>query len=236
MKLRIKFLGSGPFAEPIRDVLAKRFGLVDENPDLQVVANYGRILTQDEIEAPKYGTINIHPSCLPKYRGASPLQTAILNGEEKTCVCIIKMVKLVDAGPILGCEEIKIDPNETFESLTKKTAQLASQLIPLVILQYISGSISPQQQDESKATQTKKLVRDDGKLDLSKPPEMLERQIRAYHPWPGSFIILEGGSRLIIHQAHLEKGKLVLDLVQKEGRKPIAFEQFKLGFRGKLPL
>lgn len=233
MKLKIRFLGQGLFAEPIKEMLNKRFELVEDNPDLQVVANYGRILTKPEIEAPKYGTINVHPSCLPKYRGSTPLQSAILNGDQETCICIIKMVEKVDAGPILACEEIKINPDETLETLMAKTSKMAAQFLPLMIIQYVSGTINPQKQDESQATFAGQLKRENGLLDLSKPAIALERQIRAYHTWPGSFIML-GGKRLIIHKAHVDNDRLVPDIVQLEGKTPISFDQFQRGFRGDL--
>lgn len=235
MKIAIKFLGSGWFAEPIKELLAKRFELVEENPDLQVVANYGRILTKQEIEAPKYGTLNIHPSCLPKYRGSTPLQQAILAGDKETCVCIIKMVEKVDAGSILGCTRVDINPDETLETLIQKTSKIAKQLLPLVIIQYISGAINPQKQDESGATQVKRLTREDGLLDLSKPTIELERQIRAYHPWPGSFLMLKN-KRLIIHKAHIELNRMMFDIVQLEGKTPIGWQEFKRGYRGSLPI
>lgn len=235
MKVRIKFLGSGQFAEQIKQVLTKRFELVEENPDLQIVANYGRILTKQEIEAPRYGTINVHPSCLPKYRGSTPLQNAILNNDNKTCVCIIKMVEKVDAGAILACEDLQIESDDTFESLSLKAGKLAAQMLPLVIIQYVSGSISPKKQNDADATFVKKLTREDGLLDLSKSVEKLERQIRAHYPWPGSFLILPDETRLIVHKAHVDHGKLVPDLVQKEGKKIVSWEEFKLGYRAEIP-
>lgn len=232
MKITIKFLGQGVFAQPIKEVLQKRFTLVEESPDLQVVANYGRILATSEIETPKYGTINVHPSLLPKYRGATPLQSAILNGDSATGVCIIKMAEKVDAGPILACEEIAIDSDETLQTLTAKTAKLAAKMLPYLILGYISGSINPTQQYESKTSHARRLTKQDGLLDLSKPVVALERQIRAYHPWPGSFVKLRDGKRLIIHQAHLDGDRFVPDIVQLEGRKPIGWAEFVRGWRG----
>lgn len=234
MKIKVKFLGQGEFAKPIKAVLQKRFELVEDSSDIQVVANYGRILEKPQIVEPKYGTLNAHPSCLPKYRGATPLQTAILEGETKTCVCIIKMVEKIDAGPILACEELIIDRDETLETLTAKTAKLAAKILPYIILGYLSGSINPRKQDESQATYTKKLVKQGGLIDFKKPLEQIERQIRAFEPWPGSFIILRDSKRLILRKAHLENGKLVPEQVQLEGKKVMSWQEFKRGYRGRV--
>lgn len=234
MIIKIKFLGSGVFAEPVKEVIKKRFGLASENCDLQVVANYGRILSGWEINEPKYGTIDIHPSLLPKYRGAAPLQTAVLNGDKATGVSIIKMTKPVDAGPILAQEAIDIYPNDTSLSLAEKAGRLAAKMLPYVVVAYISGSISAVKQDESQASYTKKLRREDGLLDLDRPVVELERKIRAYTPWPGAYIKLPDGKRLIIHKARVESGKLAFDEVQLEGKKPMPFDVFRRGYRGDL--
>lgn len=236
MTIRVKFLGSGAFAEPIKQTLAKRFGLADREPDLTIVANYGKILDEAQIVEPKYGTLNVHPSCLPKYRGAAPLQTALLQGEKKTCVCVIKMVKKVDAGPILACEEVEILPQDTFADVAVKTGQMAAKILPYLIISYISGSISPQRQDESQATYTKKLSKEDGLMDFTKTADYLERQIRAYNPWPGAYTLLEGSKRLIIHKARVIENKLIPELVQLEGKKPLPWDEFKRGFKGKEPI
>lgn len=240
MEYRVAFLGGGHFGTPIRDALEKAFGLVaPDKADVWVVASYGKILKQEEFSRPKFGTIVIHPSLLPMYRGASPIQNALLNGDTKTGVALIKMDEQVDHGPVVAMQELPIGPSDRYAILVAKLAELAAKLTVKTLPRYISGEISPVAQDHAKATFTKKLERDDGMLDLKKPAHELERQVRAYWPWPGSFMWLTDPSgakkRLIIHQAHVDNNRLVPDLVQLEGKKPTSWTEFTRGWRGSKP-
>ncbi len=240
MEYRVAFLGGGPFGTPIREALQKAFGLVaPEQADLWVVASYGKILKPEEFSRPRFGTIVVHPSLLPAYRGASPIQSAILNGDTKTGVALIKMDEQVDHGPMIAMQELPIAPSDRYAILVAKLAELAAKLVVKTVPRYVAGEISPVEQDHAKATFTKKLERDDGLLDPAKPAHELERQIRAYWPWPGSFVWLVDQSgakkRLIIHQAHIDNNRLVLDLVQLEGKKPTNWTEFTRGWRGSSP-
>jgi len=157
-------------------------------PDLIVVAAYGQILPKKILGIPKYGCLNIHPSLLPKYRGPSPIQYAILNGDEETGVTIILMNEKVDAGPIISTYNLQLTTyNYTYEELEKKLAELGAKLLIETIPKWTKGEIQPQPQDESEATYTKILKKEDGRIDWKKSAEEIERQIKAFNPEPGTY-------------------------------------------------
>jgi len=197
-------------------------------PELIVVAAYGQILPKDILDIPKYGCLNVHPSLLPKYRGATPIQTAILNGEKETGVSIILMDERIDTGPILSQNKTLLGRNETAEQLNNRLAVLGSELLIDTIPDWIEGKIKLRPQDEKLATYTKTLVREDSQIDWRKKPEELDRQIRAFNPWPGTYTIYKK-RKIKILKARLEKNKLIIERVQLEGKKPTAFEDFKRG-------
>ena len=237
MNTKISFLGGGPFGIPIHEALKKTFGLVaPDQADIWVVASYGKILKKEQFSRPRFGTIVVHPSLLPAYRGASPIQYAILNGDSITGVTIIKMDELVDHGPIIAQKELAVSPNDRYATLVGKLAELSADILEKVLPKYIGGEIAPVEQDHKKAIFTKKLEKDDGLLDLKKPADVLDRQVRAYWPWPGSFVwVVDQNSakkRLIVHQAHVENGKFVPDMVQLEGKVVTKFADFARGWRG----
>lgn len=208
--------------------------------DLFVVVAYGEILPDEILEIPKYGTINIHPSLLPKYRGPSPIQTAILNGDKETGISIIKLEPgPVDSGPIVLQKKYTIPDRSTHLSLSEELALEASKLLPDAIFGLIGGKIALKEQDHKKATYTKRLKKEDGEIDWSKDVLEIDRQIRAFTPWPGAFTKFHG-KRLKILKAHPDgnnlpkdaltmtcsTGALVIDEVQLEGKKPISGKEF----------
>lgn len=171
-------------------VLIRR--LKNLKPDLAIIAAYGKILSKEILEISRYGFINIHGSILPKYRGPSPIQAAILNGDEKTGITIIKLDEKMDHGPILGKSEILISKSETYEMLSKKLAEAGAKLLIEIIPDYISGKIKPVPQDHSKATYTELIKKENGKIDWQKNAQDLERMVRAYYPWPSAWTIWNG--------------------------------------------
>lgn len=191
-------------------------------PDLFVVSSYGKIIPQSILDLPKYGNLNVHPSLLPKYRGASPLQGVILNGEEKTGVTIMLMDEKMDHGPILKSREFILLQQDTFETLGNKLFQEGAALLIDTINQFIEGKLTPKPQDHSKATFTKLIKKEDGYFDINTPPspEILDRMIRAYYPWPTTWTTW--------------KDKIVKflpgGLIQMEGKKPIPFKDFLNGY------
>lgn len=159
------------------------------NPDLIVVAAYGRILPESVLQVPRYRCVNVHPSLLPKYRGPSPVAAAILNGDANTGVTIMLVEKKVDSGPILSRKEMAVSDEDTTESLTGKLAVLGAELLVDTIPGWTSGQIQPGLQDDKEATYTRMETKDDGCLDWSLSAVKLWRMTRAYHPWPGCFTV-----------------------------------------------
>jgi len=159
-------------------------------PDLIILSAYGQIIPKEILEIPKYGCLNVHPSLLPKYRGPSPIQTAILNGEEKTGVTIFMMDEKIDHGPIIAQKELEIK-KYNFKTLSKKLAELGADLLIEILPKYLANEIKPIPQDDSKATYTKIIKKEDGKINWQKTAEEIERMIRAYYPWPGTYTYIK---------------------------------------------
>lgn len=248
--MKIIFFGSGNYVSPIIEVIKKNFDLVEivtpkarisKEADLGVVASYGKIITKDILESFPYGIINVHPSLLPKYRGSSPVQTTILNGDKKTGITIIKIDEKVDHGSILAQKEIQIDENETSEALLEKLFGLGAEILPSIISKYIEGQIELSPQDDSRASYTELLTKKSGYLDLeslkiSKAFFFTEgeqignlklkisRMIRAYYPWPGVWFKTKlGGKEQIIKLLPGQK-------IQVEGKNPMNFKDFMNGY------
>lgn len=208
--------------------------------DVGILAWYGKILPKEILETPKHGVLNVHPSLLPKYRGPSPVQAAILNGDQKAGVTIFKMDEQMDHGPILAQFKEKIKPDDDSKSLYERLFTQGGKVLTTILPSYLEGKIKLRKQNHKKATYTRLLNRDSGKICWQDKDQEIERFIRAMHPWPGAWtrVKITGKrkpKRLKILEAHLERGKLVLDQVQLEGKKPVAFKQFQEGYpRAKL--
>ena len=154
------------------------------DPDVIVVAAYGKILRSQILEFPRFGCVNVHASYLPRWRGASPIQAAILNGDLTTGVTIMKMDEGIDTGDIITQKEIKISEFETTALLTEKLAIIGANLLVDTLPRYINGEIVPEKQLSEIATYAGLIKKKDGFLDFQRSAEELERQIRAYDPWP----------------------------------------------------
>lgn len=214
-------------------------------PELIVVAAFGEILPKEILKIPKYGCLGIHPSLLPKYRGPTPVQFSILNGEKETGVTIFLMDEKMDQGKIISNTKYQISKTDTSEGLSKKLAELGAELLIATIPKWVAGEIKPKPQNHKKAAYTKLLTKKDGFVDWKKivlatqkevQPQRIERMVRAFTPWPGVWTkikILRYKDtkilRLKILRAHLEGERLVLDLVQQEGKKPISWKTFLQG-------
>ena len=155
--------------------------------DLIIVAAYGKILPKWLLEFPKYGCLNVHASLLPRWRGASPIQAAILNGDQLTGATIMKMDEGIDTGPILRAKTVNIDTDDTAKTLSIKIALAGSELLVDTLPDYLEGKLSPQTQSESGATYTGLIKKEDGLLNFDQPAEALEKKIRAFNPWPICF-------------------------------------------------
>ncbi|HDY72874.1 MAG TPA: methionyl-tRNA formyltransferase [bacterium] len=158
------------------------------NPDLIILCAYGQIVPKEILEIPKYGALNIHPSLLPKYRGASPIHAAILNGDKISGVTIMLMDEKMDHGDIISNFKFQISkPKITYKELEDKLIDVSADLLIKTLPNWIEGKIKAQAQDHSKATFCKIIKKQDGKIDWNKSAEEIERTIRAFHQWPTSY-------------------------------------------------
>ena len=171
-------------------------------PDLIVVAAYGKILPESILQIPPYGCINVHSSLLPKYRGAAPIQWAILNGETETGVTIMHMAKALDAGDIIAQAKTEIDTNETAEDLHDRLMHLGAQLLVKTIPLIASGQASRTPQEEEQSSYASMLTRELSPMDFTKPAAVLHNQVRGLYPWPSATAVL-GTKKLKILQTQL---------------------------------
>jgi methionyl-tRNA formyltransferase len=167
------------------------FELRELKPDLIVVVAYGQILPQSILDLPKFGCLNVHTSLLPKYRGASPIQSAILNGETETGVTIMKMDAGLDTGEIISQARTPISPEDNSQTLHDKLARFGSELLVETIPDYVAGKILPKPQPTEGASYAAKLKKEDGKIDWNEPAEKILNRLRAFTPWPGAFTFLK---------------------------------------------
>ncbi|MEK9185125.1 MAG: methionyl-tRNA formyltransferase [Patescibacteria group bacterium] len=194
--------------------------------DLFIVVAYGKIMPTEIFTIPKYGTLNIHGSLLPKYRGASPIETAILNDDKKTGVSIIIMDEKMDHGPIVAEEKVEIanwppTADELAEVIVKKGAELLVKIIP----KWIDGEIKPVEQDHDKTTFTKKITKEDGLIDLKDDQYKNFLKIQAHKSWPGTYFFA-GEKRIIIRSAEYKDGVLKILRIVPEGKKEMDYEKF----------
>jgi methionyl-tRNA formyltransferase len=161
-------------------------------PECLVVAAYGQILPPQLLRLPEHGCINVHASLLPKYRGAAPINWAIINGEDQTGVSIMLMDEGVDSGAILAQAAIPIEPQDTAGSLHDKLARLGGELLLATLTQVEEGRLAPRPQDEQKASYAPRLCKQDGLIDWHQAAEVIERRVRGLNPWPGAYSYLEG--------------------------------------------
>lgn len=199
------------------------------NPDLNIVVAYGKIIPKEIIELPKHGTINIHPSLLPAYRGPSPIQSAILNGEKETGVTIMQIDEEVDHGAILSQAKYQIHPDAYLPQVTQELFQLGAELLIKTIPDWLEGKIVPQPQDHSQATFTKKFSWENGRIDWNQSTEKIYNQIRALNPEPGTWTTLNGKILKILKAEIGEDGKILPQDVQLEGKKAMPFQDFLRG-------
>jgi len=190
------------------------------SPALIISAAYGLILPKEILQTPQFGCLNIHPSLLPKYRGASPIQAAILTGDQETGVTIFKMDEGIDTGPIIKNSKFKIQNSKlTTPKLSKKLAEIGTQLLLDVLPDYLTEKITPQPQSDSQATYAPQITKENGKIDWRKSAAEIERQIRAFTPWPGSDIGLDGIKIVEAEIANNENNRQVGEVFLSDGGK-----------------
>src|SRR5712692_5757747 len=226
--------------------------------DLFIVAAFGQILPQAVLDLPRYGTLNIHASLLPKYRGVSPISEAILQGDSEAGVTIMLIDAGVDTGPMLLKRSIPISEDETTGSLTSKLAELGAQTLLEALPLWITGKITPEPQDELRASHTHMLRKADGEISWELPAAVLARKVRAYTPWPAAYSHWRGKRLKIISAYALARestepvapgmigvreegghktlaivtgaGLLVVKQLQLEGKKAMSTEEFLRGY------
>jgi methionyl-tRNA formyltransferase len=232
--------------EVIREIGALR-------PDLGVLADYGQIIPRELLDLPRLGILNLHPSLLPRHRGATPIPAAIAAGDPRVGVTIIRMDEGLDTGPVVATTDWPATGRETSPQLEAFAAREAATLLGRTLDRWVGGEIRPEPQPEHGATITKRLRRDDARLDPTRPAIELERHVRAYLPWPGSMLDTPAG-RVVVHKAAVApsepsddpgtlvahgdglalatgNGRLVLDEVQLAGRRPTRGPDFLRGQR-----
>lgn len=187
---------------PVREMAKQNYGQVTEeitalHPDVIVVVAFGIIIKQDLLELPALGCVNVHPSLLPRYRGVSPIQAAILAGDDTTGCTTMMMDAGVDTGDVLLQASVDIDPDDTAGSLSERLAALGAELLVQSLDGLRDGSIDPAAQDDSLSSYTKKIKKTDGAIDWSQDAASVERRIRAMTPWPSAYTF-RGGRRLIL--------------------------------------
>ncbi len=220
------------------------------SPDLYVVAAFGQILPQAVLDFPPLGSVNVHASLLPRWRGAAPIQAVIRAGDSETGITIMMMDAGLDTGPILRQRAIPIAPDETGQSLHDKLAQLGGDLLIETLPGYLDGSIQPQPQDDSLATLAPRIKKEEGRIDWTQPAAQIERTVRAFTPWPGTYTLWDD-QQLKILSGHVTDGDappgrvarvgdgvvigtgsglFVPDRVQLEGRKAVSISDFLRGY------
>ena len=239
-----------PLIQPERasapDVVEK---LLEWKPDLIVVAAFGQLLRPVVLGLPTFGCLNVHASLLPRWRGAAPVQAAIVAGDAATGVTIMKMDEGMDTGGIVAQSSLPILPEDTGGSLTERLAVLGAEALRAALPGYLAGQLQPRPQESGQATRAPRLRKQDGSLNPMLPAEDLVRRVRAYQPWPGAYISsddvtlnvlqahaaaaqLEPGTRAVLDRQPAwgtVVGALVLDIVQPAGKKPMEGSAFLLG-------
>jgi methionyl-tRNA formyltransferase len=172
-------------------------------PDVAVVAAYGRIIPEHLLTIPRLGTINVHASLLPKYRGAAPVHRAVMNGDAETGVTIMRVVKELDAGPMLAKVTRPIAPDETSAVVEDALAERGATLLMTVLEQIAAGTAREDPQDDSQATYAHRLTKEEGLIDWSQPALQIHNRVRGLYPWPHAYTFLEG-ARLIVLRTHVD--------------------------------
>ena len=169
-----------------------RATLAELQPDVTVLVAYGEYVAPSLLELPRRSSINLHPSLLPRWRGSTPIQSAILAGDEMTGVSIIRMDRGLDTGPILAQRTTPLAPGETHPQLAARLAEMGAELLVETLPGWLRGEIEPVPQPEEGATLTRTLSKEDGLIDWTAPAEEIDRRVRAFQPWPGTYTFWEG--------------------------------------------
>ena len=215
-----------PVLQPEKLTRQFREKLMTYHCNLFIVVAYGQILTKKLLTVPTYGTLNIHYSLLPRYRGAAPVEAAILNGDTETGVCIQHMVYKLDAGDILATLTHPINPDITAPELRHELNQRAAKLLVETIPAWLAGTITPQPQNHALATYVNKINKSEAELNLTDPGPTNYNKYRAYFGWPRAHFYTSDGQRIIITQAHRDGDDFVIDRVIPSGKGEVSYQDF----------
>jgi methionyl-tRNA formyltransferase len=229
--------------------------IVELAPDLVVLADYGQLIPRTLLDLPPRGFLNLHPSALPRWRGAAPIPATILAGDTESAVTLIVVTEEMDAGPIVAVEPFEVRVDDTAVTLEERAAAGAARLLRRALPEWLAGRLEARPQAGDGITLTRPLRREDGRLAPGSPAVILERQVRAYQPWPGGYLETESG-RLIVWSARVAAtepgdeagrvvavgrgglalataaGRLVLDEVQLAGKKRVSAAELRRGYPG----
>jgi methionyl-tRNA formyltransferase len=225
--------------------------------DIGIVAAYGRILSERVLAVPRLGMLNVHASLLPRYRGAAPVHRAIIAGERETGVTIMRVVKALDAGPMLAASRRPVGPDETSEEVQSDLARIGAALLTLTLDLVAAGEVREAPQDDSAATYAHRITKEDGLIDWTWPADRIHNLVRGLHPWPHAYTYLNGARLIILrsavaNQSHrvppgsvvtahgdelrIAAGSEAVDLlqIQAEGKRPMSPRDFLAGHRLRL--
>lgn len=211
-------LGLPVFQPPGLRSAAAQERLAEMRPEVIVVAAYGRLLPPETLQLPPYGCLNLHPSLLPQGRGPSPVADTLLRGAAETGVSLMLLDEGMDTGPVLAQKVIPLDGTETAGALTETLFRRGAELLLEALPAWVAGRLPAQRQDETQATITRRLEREDGRADWTQPAALLARQQRAYTPWPGLFTTWNGQNLKLLEVEHLTAARL--DNPSQETPKP----------------
>jgi methionyl-tRNA formyltransferase len=207
--------------------------------DVFIVASYGKIIPEDILNLPTHGVLNVHPSLLPKYRGPSPIESVLLDGEMTTGVSIMKLDKEMDHGPLLAQSAYTIPVHANAGTLEVTCGQLGGEMLVSVLPHYIEGTLIPKEQNHAEATVCKKITKDLGLIHLNDDIDIVRRKFRALTPWPGLYFFIEHGDKMMrvkVNEVELVKekdsreAKEYIISVTPEGKKQMNWESFKRGY------
>jgi methionyl-tRNA formyltransferase len=202
------------------------------NLDVSIVASYGKIIPDKFLNLPKHQTLNVHPSLLPKLRGPSPIETAILKDMKKTGVSIMRLDKEMDHGPIVAQVEYNVPEWPKKEELEKTFGDIGGGLLANIMPKWVAGEIEEIEQDHSKATYCNKIKKEDALLNLADKPYLNFRKVKAYSGWPNAFFFLENDGkkiRVVVKDAKYENGDFIITRVIPEGKKEMSRDDFMRG-------
>lgn len=199
--------------------------------DVSVVVAYGSIMPKSIIDIPQHGTLNVHYSLLPRWRGAAPTEAAILAGDVETGASIQVMRSKLDSGPIVAEARTSIGEDETTPKLRQRLSMIGAALLVKILPDYIAGKHTPKEQDENLATHVGKIQKEDARIDLSADALSNYRKYRAYYEWPRVFFMTNDAKRVIITKARYEKDAFVIERVLPEGKKEMSYSDFLRGVK-----